>query len=160
MARGLLTSLAQDFSSSARLTTSTTSTSLIFTPADGVQTGLKGNPSSLISAEVIIHNTDATIGVWVRWALPVNETVSQGLGYVIAGVGAAGSNTGPQQQGSMPLSVDVTKFVAATLGTRGETFVPPATQYAIRILAIGLTIIAVAGTPIVNVIAVGAMHVV
>ncbi len=159
MSRGLGTSYAQDFVSATKVTTSTSSSAVVFTPADGVQTSF-GYPTALMSDEVLIHNTDATNAVWIRFQTGMNESAAQGI--VTAAAGQLGAN-GPQssqQFGSAPPSVNSAKFVAATTGTKGEIYIPPATQYTIRVKAFGLTIIAVAGTPIVNIVAVGANNLV
>jgi hypothetical protein len=156
MSRGLIVSLAQDYVFAAKIATSTSSAAQVFTPADGPATSFNGKPCALVSDEVILHNTDATNGIWVRFATLANETAAQG----IASAAAGQSGSGPQQQSSAPPSVDSTKFIAATTGTKGELFVPPATQYVVRVKAVGFTYIAVASTPTLNVCAVGANNLV
>jgi hypothetical protein len=158
MSRGIVTSLACDYTGARKITTSTSSSSQVFTPADGPQSGLNGKPSAIVSDEVTVHNIDPTNAVWVRFQLSTNEVVSQGISTAQAGVGGSNINAGGQSFGTQPLSVDSSKFIAATDGTAGELYVPPATLYKIRVRAVGLTVIAVAGTPILNVWAVGAAN--
>ncbi|HMD01703.1 MAG TPA: hypothetical protein VKG44_01940 [Candidatus Baltobacteraceae bacterium] len=154
MPRGIAP-LGQDFISSTKITTGAAA-STVFTPADGPQTSFNGKPTALFSEEVVLQNVDATNAVWVRFQLPTNELVSQGIALQNGGQAGGSFPAGAQQFGSMPPSVDSTKFIAATAGTKGELFVPPATVLTVRVRAIGISTLAAAGNPILYVSAVGA----
>jgi len=153
MAQPLKVARGEDYYSSSSAATALTSTTVFFTPNDFDQTQSQlpaGFTAVMVAEEFYIHNLDATNKFYIRpltlTGPSVITAIYPGAGNITLGAGFLGKQILNIQNSSAPAA------------TANDILVPNGSRaMPIFVRSVGFTIIALAGTPIYSVYAVGGL---